>query len=88
MEKGQRVLVWSLQSFSGGGFLKGAPAFVRQSSRGDDSVLLCVCRNIGGKIVIDERYEVYKQQVVMVDDNSWPADKRLVKFRETIMKES
>ena len=34
-KKGDRVKVWSLQSFSGGGFLKGEPAFVKQDQYGD-----------------------------------------------------
>lgn len=29
MKKGDRVLVWSLQSFSYGGFLNDEPAFLR-----------------------------------------------------------
>ena len=86
MEKGQRVLVWSLQSFHGGGFLNGAPAFVKQSVTDSGSVILCVIRNIGGKMVIDESYEVYQQQVMIVDKGYWPASKLLKRFRKTVLK--
>lgn len=81
MIKGQRVLVWSLQSFRGGGFLNGEPAFVRQTESGD-SVILCVIRNINGKDVIDESYEVYVQQTKEVCKECWPAKKELKAFRK------
>jgi len=87
MKKGQRVLVWSLQSFSGGGFLNGEPAFLRQSTDDCGSVILCVMRKISGRIVIDESYEVYQQQVRPVDKCNWPAHKNLVRFRKVILQE-
>lgn len=82
--KGDRVLVWSLQSFSNGGFLKGEPAFLRQSQNGD-SVILCVVRNFGGEYKVDESYEVYREQVVKVTKNNWDAQKRLKQFRKEIL---
>jgi len=85
MKKGDRVLVWSLQSFSFGGFLNGEPAFVRQTTDGGDSVILCVIRNFGGENEIDESYEVYIKQVEMVDKDNWNAEKKLKKFRKQIM---
>lgn len=87
MKKGQRVLVWSLQSFHGGGFLNGAPAFLRQSSDGSGSVVLCVIRNMRGNSVIDESYEVYQQQVQIVEKCNWPADIKLIMFRKIIMQD-
>jgi len=84
LKKGDRVLVWSLQSFSNGGFLKGEPAFLRQSQNGD-SVILCVIRNFGGEYKIDESYEVYREQVVKVTKNNWDAQKRLKQFRKEIL---
>lgn len=85
MEKGDRVLVWSLQSFSHGGFLNGEPAFVRQNTNGSDSVILCVIRNFDGENKIDESYEVYIKQVEMVNKGNWYAEKRLKKFRKQVM---
>ena len=87
MKKGQRVLVWSLQSFKGGGFLNGEPAFARQTENGD-SVILCVIRNINGRSVIDESYEVYIQQTKEVCKECWPAKKELKAFRKKVMQES
>jgi hypothetical protein len=84
LKKGDRVLVWSLQSFSNGGFLQGEPAFLRQSQNGD-SVILCVIRNFGGENKIDESYEVYREQVVKVTKNNWDAQKRLKQFRKEIL---
>jgi hypothetical protein len=84
MKKGDRVLVWSLQSFSNGGFLKAEPAFLRQSQNGD-SVLLCVIRNFGGEYKIDKGYEVYGKQVELVTKHNWKAKKILKRFRKEIL---
>jgi len=84
LKKGDRVLVWSLQSFFDGGFLKAEPAFLRQSQKGD-SVILCVIRNRKGEYKIDESYEVYREQVVPISKNKWGAKKRLKRFRKEIM---
>ena len=61
-KKGDRVKVWSLQSFFHGGFLKGEPAVVKQDQTGD-SVIVAVVRNIGGVYKLDESYEVYDKQL-------------------------
>lgn len=58
---GDRVRVWSLQSFSYGGFLNGEEAIVRQDQVGD-SVLLIVVRNFSGIYQVDPSYEVYARQ--------------------------
>lgn len=88
LKKGDRVLVWSLQSFFHGGFLKGEPAFLRQSQHDHgDSVILCVIRNINGYYEIDKSYEVYREQVVKVSKENWGADKELKKLRKKMLKE-
>ena len=84
IKKGDRLLVWSLQSFSYGGFLNGEPAFARQDSIGD-SVLVCVIRNYKGEYKIDEHYEVYNKQVELVTNDKWKAKKQLKEFRKLIM---
>jgi hypothetical protein len=60
-KKGDRVKVWSLQSFSNGGFLYGEDAIVRQDQIGK-SVVLIVPRNFGGTYKVDPSYEVYAEQ--------------------------
>ena len=84
LRKGQRVLVWSLQSFHGGGFLEGEPAFVRQDSSGS-SVILCVVRKKGSSLQIDESYEVYTKQIEVVDKCNWLASKALRHYRKRVM---
>jgi hypothetical protein len=71
-KKGDRVKVWSLQSFSGGGFLKGEPAFVRHDQDEGDSVLLCVVRKIDGEYKVDTSYEVYDRQCELIKENLKP----------------
>jgi len=68
-KKGDRVKVWSLQSFSHGGFLKGEPAFVKQDQGDGDSVILCVVRKINGEYKVDESYEVYDRQCELIKGN-------------------
>lgn len=84
LKKGDRVLVWSLQSFFGGGFLDAEPAFLRQS-QSQKSVILCVIRNSNGTYKVDESYEVYREQVKPISKNEWKADKELKKLRKSIM---
>jgi len=68
-KKGDRVRVWSLQSFSGGGFIKGEPAVVRQSQQeNEDSVILAVVRKINGKYTLDKSYEVYSKQCELIGE--------------------
>jgi len=86
-KKGDKVKVWSLQSFHHGGFLKGAPAFVRQDQQNPNgSVILCVIRNICGEYKIDKNYEVYSQQIQKTDKGCWGAEPRLKNLRKLIMK--
>jgi hypothetical protein len=66
-KKGDKVKVWSLQSFTNGGFLNGEPAIVRQSQNGD-SVILCVVRNFGGEYKLDKSYEVYAKQCELIQE--------------------
>ena len=84
LKKGDRVLVWSLQSFYHGGLLKGEPAFLKQNQYGA-SVILCVIRNFDGTDKIDESYEVYWEQVKRVAKIDWPAQKSLRKLRKQIL---
>jgi len=66
--------------------LCGEPAFVSQSTTDGGSVLLCVIRKVHGRLVIDDSYEVYPQQVRVVDKENWPADYRLRKFRKAFLR--
>ena len=68
-KKGDRVKVWSLQSFRGGGFLNGEPAFVKQDQGDGDSVILCVVRTTDGEHKLDKSYEVYAKQCELVNEN-------------------
>lgn len=79
--------MWSLQSFYHGGFLCGAPAFVKEDQNGR-SVLLCVMRRINGMDRIDKSYEVYSQQVKYVPKREWDAHPYLRKFRKQIIQRS
>jgi len=66
-EMGDVVKIWSLQSFFHGGFLKGQIGIVFQDQHSEDgSVLVSVLRNIGGDQMIDSSYEIYNQQVQLV----------------------
>lgn len=86
-KRGDIVKVWSLQSFSNGGFLNGEIAIVRQDQTGS-SVLLIVSRNIKGTYMLDLSYEVYTKQVELVSytlDNGRSVENMLQehnKFRE------
>lgn len=89
-KKGDWVKVWSLQSFHNGGFLNGAPAFVKQTQTGD-SVILCVVRKIGGEYKVDESYEVYAKQCKLMkikkkEDNSYQkAQNELKEYHKKII---
>lgn len=85
IKKGDRLLVWSLQSFSHGGFLNGEPAFAKQNQHPNGSVIICVIRNFNGEYKIDESYEVYRKQVKKVNKNQWNAKKKLKKLRKKII---
>lgn len=81
---GDRVKVWSLQSFHGGGFLCGEPGFILQDESGA-SVFVCLFRNIRGHVVFDESYEVYVEQVKMCSKEDWGATKELKRYRKAAM---
>lgn len=65
-QKGDIVKVWSLQSFHGGGFLKGVEGIVAQNYNPGDSVFVSVERKIDGVVKVDPHYEVYEQQLELV----------------------
>lgn len=81
---GDRVKVWSLQSFAGGGFLCGEPGFIRQDGCGP-SVFVCLFRKINGRRSFDETYEVYTEQVKKVSKCEWGASKELKTYRKMAM---
>jgi hypothetical protein len=64
-KEGDIVKVWSLQSFTGGGFLNGTEGIVKQDQTGD-SVLVSVARTFNGKKRVDPAYEVYEKQLELV----------------------
>jgi len=82
-KKGDRVKVWSLQSWDDGGFLKGADAIVVQNQI-SDSVLLAVVRNRKGTYKLDKSYEVYPEQCVLVEATDKIEDD-IQGFREATM---
>ena len=72
---GDIVKVWSFQSFSGGGFINGKIAIVRQDQTTDNSVLLIVSRKpdnrlvherFKGLYVLDTTYEVFVGQTEFI----------------------
>lgn len=65
-KRGDVVKVWSLQSFSDGGFINGREGIVSQDQGNGTSVLVAVERKINGKNKIDPSYEVYPQQLKLV----------------------
>ena len=66
-KKGDKVKVYSLQSFSQGGFLNGDIGKVYQDQNEGGSVLVAVKRNFDGKIKMDKHYEVYPEQLRLVE---------------------
>lgn len=74
-EKGDKVKVWSLQSWNYGGFLNGEEAYVRQNQGSGDSVILIVPRNFNGGVKIDQSYEVYARQCELIEENPTPSIK-------------
>ena len=62
-KKGEKVKVWSLQSWQGGGFLKGKKAIVHQDQRGSSVLIEVKRRNKQGKDELDKSYEVYAKQL-------------------------
>ena len=70
LKKGDKVKVWSLQSFHGGGFLNGKNAVVFQDQYEGDSVFVSVERKIKGRNVLDSTYEVYRKQLELIESNN------------------
>lgn len=64
-KRGDIVKVWSLQSFFGGGFVKGTEGVVSQDQIGA-SVLVAVKRKMCGEDKIDPNYEVYDKQLELI----------------------
>lgn len=80
---GDIVKVWSLQSFSNGGFLKGATAIVTQDQHASaSSVLLTVKRKIEGEYMLDQSYEVYNQQTELVSTATPKSKENMKWFKE------
>ena len=86
-EMGDVVKVWSLQSFHGGGFLKGATAIVMQDQHGEDgSVLVTVERNFNGERMLDKSYEVYVQQTQLVSNTNKSRKENMRWFKSLLEK--
>ena len=64
--EGDRVKVYSLQSFHHGGFLCGEYGTVSQDQNEGRSVIVSVRRKIDGVYKIDRSYEVYSEQLRLV----------------------
>jgi len=79
-KRGDIVNVWSLQSFSYGGFLEGEPGIVRQDQ--GSSVLVIVTRNIKGELMLDSSYEVYSRQLDLVIEATDESKKNVEYFLE------
>ena len=84
-KEGDIVKVWSLQSFFHGGFIKGKEAIVSQDQLcEDDTVIVTVERVIDGELKIDSSYEVYPQQLRLVQKIR--GGKNVIEFRLLIQK--
>jgi|ERR1700722_3706323 len=88
-KRGDKVKVWSLQSWQDGGFINGEEGIVVQDSHGG-SVIVALVRNIGGEYKLDTNYEVYPEQCRLVEaaqtlPSSYQlAKEKLKKFAKTI----
>jgi len=84
-KKGDQVKVYSLQSFFDGGFINGNVGIVSQDQIGG-SVLVSVERKIKGVYKIDPSYEVYPEQLKLLEaserDESIESRFDLLDFRE------
>jgi len=65
--KNDKVKIYSLQSFHGGGFLNGVEGTVSQDQGKGGSVLVAVERNFNGKIKMDGYFEVYPEQLRIIE---------------------
>jgi len=66
-KKGDLVSIFSLQSFFYGGFLYDEPAIVRQDQIDNNSVLVMLVRNYNGSYKMDYGYEIYPEQIRMIN---------------------
>lgn len=71
LHRGDVVKIWSLQSFSDGGFLNGVEGVVRQDQtvhqdQTGASILVIVPRNYKGDMILDTSYEVYDRQLEFI----------------------
>ncbi len=69
-ETGDKVKVYSLQSFFDGGFINGTEGAVKQDQLDGGSVLVSVKRKIDGEYKIDSSYEVYPEQLRLIKKKS------------------
>ena len=65
-KKGDKVKVYSLQSFSDGGFINGTEGVIFQDQIDNGSVIVSVERNFKGTYKIDKYYEVYPEQLRLI----------------------
>ena len=89
-KKGDRVWVWSMQSFRGRGFLCGEPAFVRQDMfPNSNELVLCLVRKVDDIDVVDLAYSVYTHQVKKAKKKKWKIESNefLQKVRKFTVKE-
>lgn len=61
--EGDIVMVFSLQSFFHGGFVRSIGIVRQDQGDNDNSVIVCTARNILGEIRMDYSYEVYQEQL-------------------------
>ncbi len=84
-KRGDIVKVWSLQSFHGGGFLKGKKALVRQNQT-SDAVQVIVPRKVKLEGIkesvtcLDTSYEIYARQVDLVEETTSERTKMVEEF--------
>ena len=83
-KEGDVVKVWSLQSFSHGGFINGTEGVVAQDQLENGSVIVVVERRIKGEDRIDPNYEVYPEQLYLVQKSH--GGKNVVQLRLLIQK--
>lgn len=65
-KKGDKVRVWSLQSWGGGGFINGSEGYITQDQIGS-SVMVALVRKKDGIYQLDTSYEVYAEQCKPMD---------------------
>ena len=83
-KEGDVVKIWSLQSFSYGGFINGKEGVVVQDQLKGSSVIVAVERRIDTEDEIDPNYEVYPEQIKLVSKSS--GGSTITEFRLLIQK--